>query len=273
MSRPRGRRGSLVIVGTGIEFGAHLTTATRAWIERADKVVFIAADPATAEWLQALNATAETLRLTDFTPDWHRAPVYRRMGEHIISYVRQGLLVCAVFYGHPGMLVAPAHEAIRLARAEGYPARLLPAISAQDCLFADLQIDPAQTGWHSFDATDFLIHRRYADPSSALVLWQIGMVGNPGYRAYDAAGLAVLVEKLAAIYGSDHEVVVYEAALYAVCDPLIQNVRISNLATSRITAASLLYVPPKRNAEPDLAVMMRLASEFASERGRDSGTS
>jgi uncharacterized protein YabN with tetrapyrrole methylase and pyrophosphatase domain len=257
----RSKRGSLVIVGTGIQFGAHLTVAARRWIEAADKVLFIAADPATAEWVRRANNSAETLRLGDFATKTHRTLVYERMAEYIMSYVRQGLTVCAAFYGHPGILVAPAHEAIQRARAEGFPARLLPAISAQDCLFADLEIDPAQTGWHSFDATDFLVHRRRADPSSALVLWQIGMVGNPYYRGYDARGLAVLVEELTAIYGSEHQVVVYEAAVYPICDPIIHRLPLGKLSTARITEASLLYVPPKDEATLDLKMMIRLASE------------
>jgi uncharacterized protein YabN with tetrapyrrole methylase and pyrophosphatase domain len=250
-------------VGTGIQFGAHVTTATRRWIEVADKVLFISGDPATAEWIRAVNGSAETLRLPQFASGSQRTVVYRQMAEHIMSYVRQGLRVCAAFYGHPGILVAPAHEALRLARAEGFPARLLPAISAQDCLFADLEIDPARTGWHSFDATDFLVHRRSADPSSALVLWQIAMVGSPYYRAYDASGLAALVEKLNTIYGSDHEVVVYEAAVYPVCEPIIQRVCLSELSAARISPASLLYVPPKVEPALDLTMMMRLARELA----------
>ena len=39
---------------------------------------------------------------------------------------------------HPGVYVAPSHETVLRARAEGYPARMLPGISSEDCLFADL---------------------------------------------------------------------------------------------------------------------------------------
>jgi hypothetical protein len=239
-----------------------MASAARDWIERADKVLFVA-DPATAELLRTLNPSAESLRLDEFTSSDRRSVVYPRMAEYIMSHVRQGSLVCAAFYGHPGMLVAPAHEALRLARAEGFRSRLLPAISAQDCLFADLEIDPAETGWHSFDATDFLIHGRTADPRSALVLWQIGMVGSPYYRGYDAPGLSVLIDRLSDVFGAAHEVVIYEAAIEPACDPVIQRVRVDELGAARITEASLLYVPPRLEPDPDMAVMMRLARAFA----------
>jgi hypothetical protein len=55
------QRGSLTIVGTGIQLGGHLTLAAPAWIKQADKLLFAVADPVTAKWLQTLNPTAEAL--------------------------------------------------------------------------------------------------------------------------------------------------------------------------------------------------------------------
>ncbi len=262
-------RGKLVVVGTGIDFASHLTAAARSWIERADKVFFVVSDPAAAAWLSTINPSAETLRLDRFSSAVPRTEVYLQMAEHLVGHVRQGLLVCAAFFGHPGMLVAPAHEAIRLARSEGLPARLLPAVSAQDCLFADLEIDPGETGWHSFDATDFLMNSRHADPASALVLWQIGMVGNPYYQRYDAPGLMALAERLKEIYAPDHQIVLYEAAVTSTDEPRIEHVRLDKLADARVTAATTLYAPPKIQPSLDSEMLLRLASEYAN---RSAGT-
>ncbi len=55
------QRGSLTIVGTGIQLGGHLTLAAQSWIKQADKVLFAVADPVTAKCLQTLNPTAEAL--------------------------------------------------------------------------------------------------------------------------------------------------------------------------------------------------------------------
>jgi len=52
------------------------------------------------------------------------------MVERTVTFVRWGLNVCAVFYGHPGVFADPAHNAIRLARREGFRALMLPGISA-----------------------------------------------------------------------------------------------------------------------------------------------
>ena len=110
----------------------------------------------------------------------------------ILAHVRRGLDVCAAFYGHPGVFVdsvarggarAPARRASGLGCS--------PAISAEDCLFADLGVDPARFGCQSYEATDFLVHGRRVDPTATLVLWQIGTVGNvtPRPRRPSPSGL------------------------------------------------------------------------------------
>ena len=65
------------------------------------------------------------------------------MAEAILEPVRAGKRVCAAFYGHPGVFVLPSHDAISRARAEGFEATMLPGVSAEDCLVADLGVDPA----------------------------------------------------------------------------------------------------------------------------------
>ncbi|NET56219.1 MAG: hypothetical protein F6K47_08580 [Symploca sp. SIO2E6] len=203
--------GSLTIVGTGIQLAGHLTLGAKAWIEQADKVLFALADPVTAKWLQELNATAEALPYD--RSNRRRRDTYREMTARILTEVRQGLHVCAVFYGHPGVFADPAHAAIKQARQEGFRAQMLPGISAEDCLFADLGLDPGKNGCQSFEATDFLIRGRKFDPTSILILWQIAMVGNLGFYEPEGHihGLKILAEVLKQDYGANHEVTVYEA--------------------------------------------------------------
>jgi len=190
------------------------------------------------------------------------------MVDRILAEVRQGLNVCAVFYGHPGVFAYPSHEAIKQARHEGFRAQMLPGISAEDCLFADLGIDPGRNGCQSFEATDFLIRRRKFDPTSALILWQIAMTGNLGFQRETSQmrGLKVLSEVLETHYSSDHEVIVYEAAVYyPVCEPVIQHIPLSKLAEVGITSVSTLYVPPQAPAPIDSEMMSRLGMSFVKE--------
>jgi len=253
------KSGYLTIVGTGIQFVGQVTLAAKAWIEQADKVLYAVADPATAEWLRSLNETAESLPYN--TNNQWRKQTYGEMVEVMLNAVRQGLDVCAVFYGHPGVFANPTREAIRQAREEGFRAQMLPGISASDCLFADVGVDPGQYGCQSFEATDFLLRDRQFDRRSALILWQIGLIGNFSFFEAErgSQGLKVLTEVLEKHYDRDHEVIVYEAAVYyPVCQPIIEPMPLSKLPEALVSEVSTLYVPPQGQIPFNREMMARL---------------
>lgn len=68
---------------------------------------------------------------------------YRQMVDAMLDEVRAGKRVCGAFYGTPGVFALAPHQAIAQAREEGFDAVMEPGISAEDCLYADLGIDPA----------------------------------------------------------------------------------------------------------------------------------
>jgi uncharacterized protein YabN with tetrapyrrole methylase and pyrophosphatase domain len=250
--------GSLTVVGTGIQLGAHLTPEARATIEKADVVLSVVSEPTMQELLERLNDRTRSMHEL-YTAGKSRKEAYEAMAETILAEVRAGKDVCAVFYGHPGVFVAPSHESVRRARAEGFPARMLPGISAEDCLFADLGVDPSRPGCQTYEATDFLVRRRRVDPTVALILWQIGTVGNVEAASGPVTeSLPVLVETLLEHYPAEHEVTVYEASPYPGFDPLICTVRLSELAAEHVTALSTLYVPPSETSALDLTMLDRL---------------
>ena len=142
-----------------------------------------------------------------------------------------------------------------------------PGISAEDCLFADISIDLARHGCRSYEATDFLVNRRCADPTSALILWQIGVIGVSGIREqnhiWNQEGLAILLDVLLAVYRHDHEVVLYEASRFAVCDSIIERMPLASVLGSRVTTMSTLYIPPMREPTLDVAMLRRLRATAA----------
>lgn len=250
--------GSLTVVGTGIQLGTQLTREARLVLETADVVLSLVPEPGMQAFLEQLNPNTRSLGDL-YELGERRAEAYEAMAEEILRPVRDGMNVVAAFYGHPGVFVAPSHEAIRRARAEGHEARMLPGISAEDCLFADLGVDPSRFGCQSYEATDFLVHRRCIDRTAALVLWQIGTVGSVVAAATkQPTGLPVLVEALLEHYPPDHEVTVYEASLYPGFGPLVNAVKLGELSAEHVTALSTLYVPPREPAPPDLTMLDRL---------------
>src|SRR5689334_15248601 len=134
-------KGSLVIVGTGIRTTEHLTGSAIAWIKASDKVLYVVADLIAERVIKELSPSAESLTVL-YGEGKQRGETYHAMVDRILDSVRGGQRTCVVLYGHPGVFAYPGHLAIERARDEGYPATMLPAVSAEDCLFADLGIDP-----------------------------------------------------------------------------------------------------------------------------------
>lgn len=249
MTKPQ--RGSLIVVGTGIKLAQHCTPEARDTIVNCDILYAAGGDPITQQWLAMLNANMVSLHDV-YRAGRRRDKVYEDMVETVLDGVRSGKAVCAVFYGHPGVYVYASHEAIRRARLEGYEARMLPGISAEDCLYADLGVDPGRTGCQSYEATDFLINARKIDPTAALVLWQIALAGERTLRVLDSdpERLEVLAEVLMHTYPADHLVTVYEAATLPITQPKIQQVRLQDLHTVSTSQESTLYVPPLSEPQP-----------------------
>jgi uncharacterized protein YabN with tetrapyrrole methylase and pyrophosphatase domain len=250
--------GSLTVVGTGIELGTQLTLEARTAITQADIVFCLVAEPAARAWLSTLNPATHSLH-TLYRQGRKRDETYDAMTDVILRHVRKGLDVCAAFYGHPGVFVTPSGDLLRQGREEGFRVRLLPGISAEACLFADLGIDPSRTGCQSYEATEFLVHRHRVDPTAALLLWQVGSVGNALATADLApTGLAVLIEALLDAYPPEHDVTVYEASPYPGYEPLIIRVPLARLSAQHVTGLSTLYVPPREQPTADPTMLERL---------------
>jgi uncharacterized protein YabN with tetrapyrrole methylase and pyrophosphatase domain len=265
------RRGVLRVVGIGVRAASHTSLETMELIKGSDRLCALVADPLAWSWLLGLNGDCECLNAL-YSPGKSRSNTYEEMVERVLDGVRSGLRVCFAVYGHPGVFAFPTHEAIRRARSEGFDASMAPAVSAEDCLFADLGVDPATSGCQSFEATDFLVYGRVFDPRSALILWQAAAIGEGSVKdeagTWNAAALSILAEVLSARYGDDHEIVIYQAAVFAACRPLAKRIRLAELPTQALPVMSLLYVPPYEPAEPngDMARRLRLPVHCVPER-------
>jgi uncharacterized protein YabN with tetrapyrrole methylase and pyrophosphatase domain len=252
---------ALSVVGCGLQFGPHLTVGARRCIEKAEKLLFLVTNGAAAAWLTHVNPSAESLA-DCYGLNQYRGDAYEAMVERIMLHVRKGVRVCVVSYGHPGVFADPMHESIRRARAEGYEAEMLPGISAEDCMFADLGLDPAEQGMQSYDATDFLVQPRRFDTASGLILWQLLMAGDLTHkRVYNRAGVAALTMLLVQHYGPDHEVVLYSGTEHPMANSVIVRVPLRDLMEAPISLSSTLYVPPKGRAALDRAMVAHLGLE------------
>jgi uncharacterized protein YabN with tetrapyrrole methylase and pyrophosphatase domain len=241
----------LAVVGTGIRAGLQLTPEAQQRISRADEVFYLVTEPATVALIEELNSNATSLA-EFYQPRKLRHETYLEMADVIVSALRAGKNVCAAFYGHASILTDPAAIATKAAQDDGYPTEVLPGISAEDCLYADLGIDPIKHGCQSYLAADFLIRPRRFDLGTPLILWQITSIGEPSLpETTNNPGLRILAERLADHYGPDHEVIVYTASQFAIGKASIDPVKLADLPTADVPLLATLYVPPQGRPQLD----------------------
>jgi hypothetical protein len=268
-----GNKGKLVVVGSGIKAVGQFTLEAQAHIQQSDIVLYAAADPVTDMWIEKQNPNSFDL-YQYYANDKNRMITYAQMIERILDEVRAGKYVCAIFYGHPGVFVTPSHNAIEMARREGYEAEMLPGISAEDCLYADLGVDPSIPGLQIFEATDLLLRQRRIDTTLNLIVFQVGCVGDLGFKfhGFENKNFDVLVDYLEQAYGPDQELVNYMASMFSVADTVMTKHRIRDLrdpnVAKTITGISTFFIPAATMAKSSDEV----ASKFGFKVGPSRGT-
>ncbi|NQY63664.1 MAG: methylase [Alteromonadaceae bacterium] len=254
-------KGSLIIVGTGLQVGGQTTISAQAHIQNADIVFATVTDNVSKHWFDSLNENIVDLTQY-YGSNKSRLITYKEMTDAIVNAVKQGKRVCAAFYGHPGVFVMSSHKAIEQLLAEGYQAKMEPGISAEDCLVADLGLDPGRVGYQAFEATQFLFYQRKFDENCILVLWQIGLIGDHTLKISKTdsyhLGLKVLTEELLDYYPADHEVIVYEAATISIFSARIDRMALIDLPKAELTAISTLVIPSLGALEFDVATLDKL---------------
>ncbi|MDH5833478.1 diguanylate cyclase [Luteimonas kalidii] len=236
--------GGLVVVGSGIEFGRHVSERCLSEIREA-QVVFCLTDPFALAMIQGFRP--DTINLGVYYADGKdRRQTYREIDAAIMAEVLAGKRVCTVFYGHPGVFADVPHAVVRKAREAGIPARMEPGISAEACLYADLGIDPGRRGVHSMEATHFLHYDRVPDTAGLLLLWQVALSGDLSCTRFHAEreGLQALVDRLQRWYPPDHEVILYEAARLPIESARVDRVALRDLPDAHYEEYTTLVIPP-----------------------------
>ena len=151
---------------------------------------------------------------------------------------------------------------------------MLPGISAEDSLLADLAIDPAHNGLQSLEATDLVARDRQLLTDSNVIIWQVGCVGDPRFnsKGYTNQFLEVLIKKLQDVYGKDYEIIHYVGAHYSVYDPVKERIKLSEFVkpevAKKVTSVSTFFVPPKeiRPLKEDVCRLLNLKTDQKSHQ-------
>ncbi|WP_144213469.1 SAM-dependent methyltransferase [Shewanella donghaensis] len=256
------KAGRLVFVGTGLQLAGHINKLSQSYLENADIVFSIVPDGFSERWISSLNSNHMSLQCHYAQGDEvkSRRNTYADMVETILTQVRLGLQVVVALYGHPGVFSCISHIAIKQAIAEGYDANMLPGISAEACLWADLGIDPGTSGHQSYEATQFMLYQHTPDPTTNLLLWQISIAGEHTLTEFDTnlRRLEILVDHLSQWYPQDHQVVIYEAANLPFQSPRIERIRLQDLPTAELTMISTLLIPPSQPLKFNTMMLAKL---------------
>jgi uncharacterized protein YabN with tetrapyrrole methylase and pyrophosphatase domain len=258
----------LLVIGTGINMVNHLTLECRAAIQKADRVLYIA-HGWTAGMIEKLRPDAINLTIF-YDEDTPRRETYEMMAQVVLAEACNNRLTVMVSYGHPGVFGFPMHRAVEIARRKGVKAHMMPGISAEDCLFADLGIDPARQGCQTYEATDFLARKRRIDTTVALVIWQPDVIADISGRFrradYESNNVQILADVLADLYSEDHPLYIYVAADVPFAKPGIERTTIAKLPDFDLTNATL-YIPPDQRVEYDKEMIQRLGLPMPGEGG------
>ncbi|HBD7411738.1 TPA: uroporphyrinogen III methylase [Legionella pneumophila] len=248
----------LSLIGCGIKIIAHLSKEAESHINKAEIVLFLVNEPVMEEWIGVHARKVKNLSGLYFSQK-NRESSYRLITKEILHALECYEFVCVVFYGHPTVFALPGLEAIKKAKENGVETKIIPAISAEDCLFADLEIDPGECGCYSVEATDLLVYQRHPDTSSHLLVWQVGMLGNLGHEAHlKTDAIELFVEYLLKFYSENHVAVIYEASIYPGLDCIVKKFMLKELRDQRISKIAILYIPPEEKKSADSLVLKKL---------------
>lgn len=242
-------QGRLIIVGTGITAISQMTTETIGYIRGAHVVFYHVNNGVTVTQIRELNANA--VDLYEYYGEGKRRRVtYVEMAELMLREVRHGLTVVGVFYGHPGYFVNPARRALAIAAMEGHDTMMLAAVSAVDCLFSDLRVDPGVFGCQVLMANRLLTSDSIVATTCHVVFLQVSAVGDSGFSfsGYKNANLGPFFDKLIELYGEEQESIYYKAAIFPGFDPVITVRKLSDYRSAEARTnigAGILYVPPR----------------------------
>lgn len=261
---------SLVCVGTGMTLGAHISPIAKSHIEQAEVVFSLMANGFTERWLEEMNNDVRSLQHF-YQEGKNRNTTYNEMVEVILTEVRAGKKVVAAFYGHPGVFACISHRAIKKATLEDLPAFMEPGISAEDCLYADLGIDPGRTGCSHFETSQFMFYKRNIDNSAHLILWQVALAGDKSFAKFSTgrAYRQVLVDLLLEHYPSDHQVILYQAKGIAIDTMRADKIHLSELVDAELFMHTTLVIPPSEKMQPNDKVLALLADIAKREAKRE----
>ena len=247
---------NLYIVGSGIKTLSNFTKEFETCATQSDIVFYLNNDPVTKEWYQKYAKKSYDLdAIYQKDKSTHRSNIYHAIAEHIINEFEHYDNICFALYGHPFFCAQPALHAIEKIANERKDITIynFPAVSALDCLWSDLKVNPAENGMQLYEAS-FMIYRKIPLLTQVdLVILQAGLIDiDTIYTGKERSNTDKLRDYLLEFYNVDHPIVIYEAAQFPSQEPKIINTNLENIKASEISTLTTLYIPCEKRKSDDI---------------------
>lgn len=243
----------IYIIGLGIQSVRHITREAEAAISRSKEVLYISADFGIREFLEERCPKVTDLHTVSYHEANERMDAYDTMSAKVIEAALDHPPVTFALYGHPMVFVAPSRLVIESSRILDLRVRVLPAISAMDCLFVDLELDPSLQGLQSYEATDLLLRRRPLQPDVPCLIWQIGAVESILYteRMNKPGRFSRIKQYLLQYYPPDHRMTIVHSSTHPLVKSQIVTCSIAEMDKHAVDLhqGATVYIPPVRIRE------------------------
>ena len=237
----------IYIVGLGIVHLEQITPEVDNAISKSKTTLFVERGHGIKAYLQ--SKCRNIIDLTGlYSEDGDRQETYRRMAAATIQAALDNPPVTLALYGHPLIYSYPPFLVKEMAKRLALRTKTLPGISALDCLFVDLGIDPAMNGLQMFEATELLLRDRPLFPDVPAVLWQIGALetGLFSTRPSTAERFTRFTAHLLKFYSRDHTVFAVHSSTHPLLRSEIFRFKIDEMESyaPALHAGFTLYIPP-----------------------------
>jgi uncharacterized protein YabN with tetrapyrrole methylase and pyrophosphatase domain len=232
----------LCVLGSGIKTIAHITLETVEFVKNSDIVLFLVNEPLLKDYIKDLSKNSFDLEETYYSND-NRKEAYQLISEKIVEQLELYDKVSVILYGHPIYCSSPAQKAIRVAKDKGINIISCPAVSSLDCLFSDLNIDPAEYGMQIYTADQFINENIKPTTSSYLVLLQSGFINfDKHVHLSNTVHFNALLKSLKSIYHQENEIIIYESSIYPNITPLVTKKTLQTLEPDDISSLSTIII-------------------------------
>ncbi|KZM40417.1 hypothetical protein OA92_07285 [Marinomonas sp. SBI22] len=237
----------IYIVGLGIMNVDQITREAEYILSKSKTVLYVENGIGVDEFLKSKCENAINL-VSEYEEDQDRMIAYRAMAAKVLDTALEGGPITFGLYGHPTVFAYPPFLIKQAADLLGLKVKVVPGISAMDCIFTDLMIDPGTAGMQMYEATELLMRERPLHNDVPALIWQIGAIETALYSQMpsNAQRFERFKEYLLKFYPAEHTVHSIYCSNYFMMPATLHSFKIEDIGdyAEQLHAGHTLYIPP-----------------------------